>query len=193
MEEGSHAGDAAKVDALMEVLGMTQKQLARECGCDRTCLSRWLRGMQTQWQSVITAGEAAMRWREANKARTPVGRDSDGKDGRHEDEGVDVECKGTCNEGGGDIHAASGEAPEHAWSAGPIRTKASFDLLPWRSSQNATGYKGVRRDKRGWYSAIIHTGEMEPGRKCMVVNTCMCLVYIYTDEMEPGRKCMVVQ
>ena len=272
-----HSCEATKVGELMRVLGVSQIQIAQECGCGQSCLSQWLRGMDMHRQSVIAAGEAAIRWSKANKARATadsecdaahtddtswygeklvgarvsvrwevedhgewfqgtvvrfdaaasrcgahqieydcdhkrhwsllnqmevgeVGEDAEWAvlqiqgDGRgvgsgseggrglgsveaaREDadagasevlvEELDEEVKGTCGEDVVDICAVSGggrgEEGAPCASAGPM-----FDLSSWRSSQNTTGYKGVKRDGCG-YSAQIGTGEIESCRTCLV-------------------------
>ena len=48
-----------------------------------------------------------------------------------------------------------------------VGSEVPFDMSPWRSSQNATGYKGVRVQGRG-YAAQIFTGEIEPARTFLV-------------------------
>ena len=62
---------AGRVRQLMERLRMTGKRLAQQLGIDKRCLSDWFSGRNKQ-QRVITAGDKAWRWYEANKdAATP--------------------------------------------------------------------------------------------------------------------------
>ena len=79
---------------------------------------------------------------------------------------MDVECEGICNEGEDRVRAAGGR-PEHAGAGGRVGTEAPFDLSPWRSSQNASGYKGVTRHGLG-YKAQISTGDTEHGPTWLV-------------------------
>ena len=72
-----HSCEATKVGELMRVLGVSQIQIAQECGCGQSCLSQWLRGMDMHRQSVIAAGEAAIRWSKANKARATADSECD--------------------------------------------------------------------------------------------------------------------
>ena len=61
---------AEKVKKLMERLGVSQVQAARECGVDQNALSKWLGGRYTTAPATIAAGEAAVRWFEASEDKT---------------------------------------------------------------------------------------------------------------------------
>ena len=103
------AGDAATVCELMRVLGVSQIQIAGECGCDQPALGRWLRGLDMQKQSIIAAGEAVMRWYELNKARACAGRDSETEDGRHRNEMLHMAVDSGCDAAHADDTSWRGE------------------------------------------------------------------------------------
>ena len=65
---GPYDAEAAeKVKKLMKQLRVSQAQVARECGVTYGSLYAWLDGRQTTAPTVIAAGEAAVRWFEANE------------------------------------------------------------------------------------------------------------------------------